>query len=161
MPKCRSPLIDSKATCHVCGNLIQNASPTSSGRSVTYDYKDGSLIQATDSQGHVDTYTYDDKGQMLTAGHRNGNPILINEYLKDGYIKRQTMSDGRGFAYAYARDGNFIHENQIMDPNGLETYIQYEGKGYIESLPIRPPFQRTGSLPNSRTNSLATVSSRR
>jgi predicted Zn-dependent protease len=120
---------------------------SSSGRSVTYDYKGGSLIRATDSQGQVDIYTYDDKGQMLTAAHGNGNPILINKYLNDGYIKCQTMSDGREFGYAYARDGNFIHENQIMDPNGLETYIQYEGNGYLESLPARPPFQRQDRCP--------------
>ena len=115
---------------------------SSTGRSVTYDYKDGSLIRVTDSQGHVDAYTYDDKGQMLTAAHGDGNPVLINKYFNDGYLKCQIMSDGRSFDYSYSRDAYSIHENQIMDPNGLQTYIQYEGKEYLESLPVRPPFQR-------------------
>lgn len=120
---------------------------SSSGRSVTYDYNNGSLIRATDSDGHVDIYTYDERGQMLTAAHGGENPILINEYSIDGYIKCQTICDGRRFGYACTRDGHFIHENQIMDPNGLETYIQYEGNGYLESLPARPPFQRQDRCP--------------
>ena len=120
---------------------------SSLGRSVTYDYSKGSLIRAADSDGRVDTYTYDEKGQMLTAAHGSKNPVLINQYSNDGYIKCQTMSDGRRFGYAYAREGNVIHENQIMDPNGLETYIEYADQGYLESLPARPPFQRPEQCP--------------
>ena len=120
---------------------------SSLGRSVTYDYKDGSLIRATASDGHVDTYTYDEKGQMLTAAHGKKQPVLINEYFNDGYLKCQTMSDGQGFGYSYARDGNSIQESQIIYPNGLETYIQYGGSGYLESLPERPPYLRQERCP--------------
>ena len=34
------------------------------------------------------------------------------------------MGDGQTFRYAYFRDGEAIRENQITDPNGLETYVQ-------------------------------------
>jgi hypothetical protein len=30
---------------------------------------------------------------------------LTNEYSNDGYIKRETMKDGRQFSYFYFRDG--------------------------------------------------------
>lgn len=119
----------------------------SSGRSVTYDYKNGSLVRVTDSEGRIDTYTYDEKGQMLTAAHGDANPVVTNEYFDDSYIKCQTMSDGRGFGYGYSREGSVIHESRILDPNGLETYIQYEGKGYLEFLPTRPPYERVERCP--------------
>jgi YD repeat-containing protein len=113
---------------------------SSSARSLQYDYdKGGHLLRATDSGGHVDSYTYDENGQMLTAAHGSEKPILTNEYFIDGYIKKQTMSDGRGFGYAYFREGNVMRENQITDPNGLETYIQYVNGGYLQSLPAAPP----------------------
>ena len=114
---------------------------SSSGRSMQYDYDSGGrMFRATDSDGHVDTYTYDEKGQMLAAAHGTEKPILTNEYFSDGYIKSQLMSDGRRFSYAYFRgERNLILENQITDPNGLETYIQYVSGGYLQWLPARVP----------------------
>lgn len=108
----------------------------SSGRSVQYQYDgSGSLTRATASDGSVDSYTYDDKGQMLTAAHADEKPVLNNDYFVDGYIKSQTMLDGQRFEYHYFRDRAGIHETYITDPNGLETYIQYEPGGYREWLP--------------------------
>jgi YD repeat-containing protein len=113
---------------------------SSAGRSMQYDYDDdGRLMLATDSEGHVDSYTYDDRGQMLTAGHGGDNPVLINQYTNDGYIKMQVMADGRAFKYFAFRETNSIRQNQIVDPNGLETYIQYVRGGFTQSLPQPPP----------------------
>ena len=113
---------------------------SSLGRSVRYDYDGGGhIIRATDSEGRIDSYTYDDKGQMLTAAHGTEKPVLRNEYSVDGYIKSQEMGDGRKFLYSYFREGNLIHENQITDPNGLETDIEYVRGGYIQSLPSSVP----------------------
>ena len=64
---------------------------------------------------------------------------MTNEYSNDGYIKKQTMTDGQRFEYGYFRERNLIYENQIKDPNGLETYIQYVNGGYLESLPAVTP----------------------
>jgi YD repeat-containing protein len=112
----------------------------SDGRSMQYEYDDkGQLIRATASDGAVDSYAYDDKGQMLTAAHGNGKPVLTNEYYVDGYIKSQTMQDGERFEYHYFRDGNINREAYIIDPNGLETYVEYVPGGYVQSLPSPVP----------------------
>lgn len=119
---------------------------SSSGRSMQYDYDEtGHMVRAADSEGHVDSYTYDEKGQMLTAAHGNEKAVLTNEYFVDGYIKSQMLVGGRKFKYFYFRDSQGMHENQIMDPNGLETYVQYETGGYTEGLPARPPYASTGN----------------
>jgi NDP-sugar pyrophosphorylase family protein len=98
------------------------------------------MVRATDSEGRVDSYTYDEKGQMLTASNGTENPILTNEYSSDNYIKNQVMGDGRKFGYNYVRGpANVIRENQIIDPNGLETYIQYGPDGFLQSLPTAVP----------------------
>lgn len=112
---------------------------SSTGRTVQYDYDKGSLIRAAASDGSVDHYSYDDKGQLLTAAHGTAEPVLTNHYFVDGYIKRQTMSNGQSFEYHYFRDGGRIQENQITDPNGLETYVLYGQGGYREWLPSSLP----------------------
>jgi hypothetical protein len=84
----------------------------------------------------VDSYSYDEKGQMITAGHETGHPILTNGYFTDGYIKSQVMGDGEKFEYSYFRgERNVIYESIITDPNGLETYVQYVRGGNLRSLP--------------------------
>lgn len=113
---------------------------SSTGRSVRYEYDSGGrMMRATDSDGRVDSYTFDEKSQMLTAGHGMEKPILTNEYFGTGNMKSQTMADGRRFAYFPVRQGNVLRETQIKDPNGLQTYIQYEAGGYLQSLPTAVP----------------------
>jgi len=110
---------------------------SSLGRAMQYDYDPGGrMIRATDSDGHIDSYTYDEKGQMITAAHGTGRPFLANGYFPDGYIKSQVMGDGSKFEYSYfRRERNVIYESLILDPNGLETYVQYVRGGYLRSLP--------------------------
>ena len=110
---------------------------SSQGRTMTYGYDPGGrMVRTTDSDGHVDSYTYDEKAQMITAAHGTGNPVLTNTYFPDGYIKSQVMGDGKKFEYSYfRRERNVIYESLILDPNGLETYVQYVPGGYVRSLP--------------------------
>jgi hypothetical protein len=105
------------------------------------------MVRSTDSQGHVDSYTYDEKAQMITAGHGTERPVLTNKYFPDGYIKSQVMGDGKKFEYSYfRRERNIIYESLILDPNGLETYAQYVQGGYIRSLPS-PAHRGRGTEP--------------
>jgi YD repeat-containing protein len=110
---------------------------SSEGRSLQYDYDGGGrMVRAADSEGHADVYTYDEKAQLLTAAHGTEPPVLTNGYSADGYIKNQIMGDGKRFEYSYfRRERNIIYESLILDPNGLETYIQYVRGGYLQSLP--------------------------
>jgi YD repeat-containing protein len=110
---------------------------SSQGRTMQYEYDAGGrMIRATDSQGHVDSYAYDEKGQMITAGHGTANPILTNKYFPDGYIKSQVMGNGEKFEYSYfRRERGALHDGLILDPNGLETRVQYVPGGYMQSLP--------------------------
>jgi YD repeat-containing protein len=113
---------------------------SSSGRKVTYEYDNaGSLLKVAASDGTVDSYTYDTKGQMLSASHGDVPPVLTNQYFVDGHIKTQTMRGGQQFEYHYSREGDAIRNSYITDPNGLETYIQYERGGYLEWLPASLP----------------------
>jgi YD repeat-containing protein len=114
---------------------------SSQGRSVRYAYDTGGrMVRATDSEGNVDGYSYGEKAEMLTASHGTEKPILTNEYFADGSIKSQTMGDGNKFGYAYfRRERGIVYENQITDPNGLETYVQYVRGGFIRSLPNPVP----------------------
>ena len=113
---------------------------SSQGRTMRYDYDTGGrLVRTEDSDANVDFYTYNEKGEMLSVAHGGGKPILTNEYSSDGYIKSQIMGDGRKFEYAYFIDGGTMRENQITDPNGMGTYIQYQPGGYLRSLPIPVP----------------------
>lgn len=109
---------------------------SSTGRSVQYDYDpNGHLTRVTSSDGYTDSYSYDEKGQMLTAAHQREYPVLTNQYFVDGYIKSQTIIGKDSFQYHYFRNGNQIVENQITDPNGLETYVRYVQGGYLRWPP--------------------------
>lgn len=113
---------------------------SSTGRTVQYEYNTaGSLVLVTPSDGSADSYTYDEKGQMLTASHGTRDQALTNQFYVDGYIKGQTMQGGQSFEYHYSREGNILRNTYITDPNGLETYIQYEQDGYREWLPSALP----------------------
>ena len=113
----------------------------SNGRSMEYDYSEaGSLVRVSASDGFIESYSYDDKGQMLTAAYGDGQAAaLTNEYFVDGYIKTQTLANGKALRYGYSRQGTSIKNSYITYPNGLETYVQYERGGYSEWPPTRPP----------------------
>jgi YD repeat-containing protein len=114
---------------------------SSVGRTVEYEYDEGSrLIRVKDSDGHEDRYTYDGQGRMLTVARGAEKPILTNRYATDGYIKDQTLADGRKFEYwTYRTSRNVADETEITDPNGLHTFIQYGPNGYTQSLPTPTP----------------------
>jgi YD repeat-containing protein len=113
---------------------------SSTGRSMNYEYDShGHMIRATDFEGYTDSYTFDNRGQMSSIARGNESPIVINEFDDDGFLKVQTLADGRKFEYAYSRQGNTMVDNQITEPNGLQTYVQYVPGGYLQSLPQPKP----------------------
>jgi YD repeat-containing protein len=117
---------------------------SSLGRTMQYDYDAGGrMVRAEASDGHVDSYSFDDKSQMITASHATGKPGLTNAYSADGFLRSQTLADGRKFDYSYfRRERGITYESYITDPNGLQTYIQYVRGGYLQSLPTSVPSRR-------------------
>jgi YD repeat-containing protein len=121
----------------------------STGRAVTYDYDSrGCLSKVSDSDGRTESYTYDDKFQMLTVTQGSSIPAIINEYDISGKIISQTMATGEKFLYHYTSDpegrGNATVPDVITDPRGLATFFQYNGYGYVQSLPL--PAQKAEPL---------------
>ena len=114
---------------------------SSLGRTVQYGYDaTGRLTSVTDSDGHADTYSYDEKAEMIAVSHGKDAPILKNSYFIDGYIKEQTLADGRKFQYWYSHGPrNVIDQTLILHPSGLSTFVQYGSHGYAESLPTATP----------------------
>jgi YD repeat-containing protein len=104
---------------------------------VQYEYDSGGrLVRATNSEGHVDTYTYDEKAEMLTAGHGNNSAVVTNAYSNAGYIKSQTVADSGKFEFSYLRGSrNVIQESSITDPHGMLTSFLFGRGGYTQTLP--------------------------
>lgn len=116
----------------------------SHGREVTYEYDArGYLSRATDNAGNVDRYTYDDHGNMLTAAHGDDSPVITNEYESNDHIKSQTIAGVGKFEFNYVQDsmarGHSLIPNMIIDPDGLQTFINYVGSRYQQSLRRPPP----------------------
>ena len=84
----------------------------------------------------MDSYTYDEKSEMLTAGHGSGSAVATNAYWNDGYITSQTVADGSKFEFSYLRGPqNMMHESQISDPRGVLTSFLFGRAGYGQTLP--------------------------
>jgi hypothetical protein len=93
----------------------------------------------------VDSYTYDDRSEMLSVTRGSGKPTLQNAYGTNGFIIKQTLADGSFFEYHYNRQfdektGDALVPDLITDPNGYLTFLRsYRGE-YESSLP-KPPYQ--------------------
>jgi YD repeat-containing protein len=79
---------------------------------------------------------------MVAISVDSAAPILTNTYDISGNIISQTLPGGARFQFHYVRDprasGNAVVPDLITEPNGLLTYIRYEGRGYTQSLPLPP-----------------------
>ncbi len=122
----------------------------SAGRQVTYDYDAaGHLVRVADSEGGQERYAYDEDSRLIkvTTGP-GGVSVFENTYDSSGEIVSQTMSDGRSFDYHYVqgfripkpsstdkRDFRPMLPDQITDPNGSTTTLQYRGLWFRQSLP--------------------------
>jgi YD repeat-containing protein len=108
---------------------------------VNYRYDvGGRLVAVRDSEGNSESYTYDDKSQMLTADDGGRVPRLTNTYFPDGSIRSETLADGRKFYFWYERDSrNLLLSTSLTDPNGMLTSMNYYSRGYTQSLPTPTP----------------------
>ncbi len=105
-----------------------------------YEYDGGGrLIHVSDSEGQSETYTYNDRNEMLSVAKNGAAPLLTNQYTSTNLISKQTLSDGRRFEYSYTFGTRMvITQNLFVDPHGLQTYFDYGSNGYVQSLPGTP-----------------------
>ncbi len=111
------------------------------GRSVRYGYDAGGrLTHVADSQGRPESYTYNEKDEMLSVIDSSGIPVLNNEYFVDGSIRRQKLADGRRFEYNFVRRSrNVLLQTVFTDPGGFITLFNFGPAGYTQSLRFLPP----------------------
>ena len=114
---------------------------SSTGRSLRYEYDArGRLARVVDSSGKVDAYVYDDRAEMIAASHGDGVPFLTMAYTQDGYVKTQTLQDGRKFEITYFRGPrNETAGTFITDPRGLLTSFDLAPGRYTQSWSSPPP----------------------
>lgn len=96
---------------------------------------------ATDSEIHTTNYTYNDYGQLVfTDGPREGvnDTTSLSYYLNDpsetnnrGYL--HTVSNALGHTTTYSNYNPLGLAESIIDPNGIETTIQYNLRGQVTS----------------------------
>ncbi len=105
---------------------------------VNFIYKNGSLIQATDSSGGRWHYTYDMAGRLSSQTDPSGRSIQF-AYDAAGYLRQKRYSTGQVHTYTYDSAGRVTEASDGRD----KTIIRYDAAG-------RPVFEQIGSMPAVR-----------
>lgn len=84
------------------GYLVKVTDET--GRATKFTYKDKCLTSITNPLGEVTTYTYDDKGRILTSTNNDGTVKVTNTYDEHGRVTLQKDAKGKSTKFAYEED---------------------------------------------------------
>ncbi len=161
-----------------CGQLqwVTNAK----GHVTSYDNYDsnGRLLQSTDANGVITTYTYHPRGWLLNSTKTSGSGVRTTNYAYDneGQLISSTSPDGVVITYVYdaAHDlrsmtdnlgnkveyqydakGNQTH-TKTFDPDGtliLESTMQYDIRNFVEQI------NNAGSITQLVTDAVGNISS--
>ncbi len=117
-----------------CGQLsrITNAL----GHISTFDLYDahGRLIQATDPNGLVTTYTYDLRGRVLTV--TEGTRVTTLTYTDSGQLESVTQPNGHALTYSYDSAQDL---RSITDNFGNKIAYTYDLRGNRKTEETRDP----------------------
>jgi RHS repeat-associated protein len=157
-------LSDLKETESVTGLFTDSATPTAalSTRTLTTHYlyedddattppaNDGLLRKLVDPMGHTTTFTYDDRGNVLTVIDANANggtgipaPSVTNTYYANGQLQTAADALGHVTTYTYDAKGNPDTETRtvtLTNVDGTSSVVSvltdrdYNALGQLEKL---------------------------
>jgi RHS repeat-associated protein len=157
-------LSDLKETESVTGLFTSESSPTASlsTRTLTTHYfyedddagtppaNDGLLRKLVDPMGHTTTFTYDERGNVLTVSDANANAgggtpaaSVVNTYYGNGLLQTATNAMGHVISYTYDAKGNPDTETRTVTLTnvdgsssqvGVVTDRNYNALGQLEKV---------------------------
>ncbi|MFE9776386.1 RHS repeat-associated core domain-containing protein [Streptomyces sp. NPDC005931] len=102
------------------------------GRTVSYTYDSaGRLETVTDPAGKVSSYTYDGtSNRVATAKDARGIVYMTNAFDAAGRVKKQTLTEGQEYTFAYTQTGTGqITATEVTQPGGAVRRVEFDG-GY-------------------------------
>ncbi|WP_455753186.1 RHS repeat-associated core domain-containing protein [Streptomyces chartreusis] len=103
------------------------------GRTVSYTYDGaGRLETVTDPAGEVSSYTYDGaSNRIATARDARGIVYMTNTFYADGRVKKQTLTEGQEYSFAYTQTGTGqITATEVTQPGGAVRRVEFDGSGF-------------------------------
>ncbi|MFF3967868.1 RHS repeat-associated core domain-containing protein [Streptomyces griseorubiginosus] len=102
------------------------------GRTVSYTYDSaGRLETVTDPAGKASSYTYDGtSNRIATAKDARGIVYMTNTYDANGRVKKQLLTEGQEYTFAYTTTGTGeITATEVTQPGGAIRRAEFDG-GY-------------------------------
>ncbi|MEG8281212.1 RHS repeat-associated core domain-containing protein [Streptomyces sp. AHA2] len=103
------------------------------GRSTSYTYDEaGRLKTVTDPAGKVSSFTYDGvTNRIATAKDARGIVYMTNSYYADGRVKKQTLTEGQEYAFAYTQTGTGqVTATEVTQPGGSVRRVEFDNSGF-------------------------------
>ncbi|WP_307679891.1 RHS repeat-associated core domain-containing protein [Streptomyces sp. V4I2] len=102
------------------------------GRAVSYAYDSaGRLESVTDPAGKVSSYTYDaTSNRIATAKDARGIVYMTNTYDANGRVKKQILTAGQQYSFAYTTTGTGeVTATEVTQPGNAVRRVEFDG-GY-------------------------------
>ncbi|WP_329392110.1 RHS repeat-associated core domain-containing protein [Streptomyces sp. NBC_01716] len=102
------------------------------GRTTSYTYDAGRLETVKDPAGKISRYTYDGTSNRIkTATDARGITYMQNEFDADGRVKKQTLTEGAEYSFAYTQTGaGKITSANVTQPGGSVRRVEFDADGY-------------------------------
>ncbi len=102
------------------------------GRSVSYRYEDGLLVEVTDVRGTSERYSYDEQGRIVEVVDNNGNLVVRHAYDQNHRVVSQVNGLGHRYGFSYHEDGPF-DVTIYTDPRGNRSAFVYAGDRLVRT----------------------------
>ncbi|MGC5040049.1 RHS repeat-associated core domain-containing protein [Streptomyces sp. DT190] len=103
------------------------------GRSASYTYDEaGRLKTVTDPAGKASSFTYDGtSNRIATATDARGIVYMTNTFYADGRVKKQTLTEGQEYSFAYTQTGTGqITATEVTQPGGSVRRVEFDNSGF-------------------------------